>query len=55
MYILAELLCNNLLGDYGSMVNERVGSSNWEDSKELGETWTSRYNGTSYPNDDNIL
>ena len=29
-------------GDYGSMVNERVGASNWEDGDELGNTWVSR-------------
>ncbi len=31
-----------LAGDYGSMVNERVGASNWEDGDELGNTWVSR-------------
>jgi magnesium chelatase subunit H len=34
-------------GDYGSMVNEVVGSGEWEDSSSLGETWTSR-NAFSY-------
>mmetsp|Transcript_5445 Transcript_5445/g.10023 ORF Transcript_5445/g.10023 Transcript_5445/m.10023 type:complete len:122 (-) Transcript_5445:421-786(-) len=29
------------------MVNERLGSSNWQDTKELGETWASR-NSFSY-------
>lgn len=29
------------------MVNERVGASNWEDGKELGDTWASR-NAFSY-------
>ncbi|EFN54112.1 hypothetical protein CHLNCDRAFT_25038 [Chlorella variabilis] len=33
--------------DYGSMVNERVGASNWEDGDELGNTWVSR-NAFSY-------
>lgn len=31
----------------GSMVNERVGSSDWSDGGELGETWASR-NAFSY-------
>ena len=30
-------LFSNPAGDYGSMVNERVGSSEWED-----DTWASR-------------
>jgi hypothetical protein len=34
-------------GDYGSMVNERVGASTWEDGDELGNTWASR-NAFSY-------
>ena len=34
-------------GDYGSMVNERVGAGEWEDGKELGDTWASR-NSFSY-------
>lgn len=29
-------------GDYGSMVNEVVGTGEWEDSASLGETWMSR-------------
>merc|ERR1712176_1544785 len=40
-------LFSNPTGDYGSMVNERVGSSNWEDGRELGDTWVSR-NAFSY-------
>ena len=40
-------LFSNPSGDYGSMVNERVGSSNWEDGAELGDTWVSR-NAFSY-------
>lgn len=37
------LFCSVLTaGDYGSMVNERVGASNWEDGDELGNTWVSR-------------
>lgn len=27
---------------YGSMVNERVGASNWDSGAELGDTWASR-------------
>ena len=34
-------------GDYGSMVNERVGAGNWESGDELGDTWASR-NSYSY-------
>jgi hypothetical protein len=34
-------------GDFGSMVNERVGASDWESGKELGDTWASR-NAFSY-------
>ena len=40
-------LFSNLPGDYGSMVNERVGTSEWEDGRELGDTWASR-NAFSY-------
>jgi magnesium chelatase subunit H len=40
-------LFSNPAGDYGSMVNERVGASNWTDSAELGDTWASR-NSFSY-------
>lgn len=40
-------LFSNPPGDYGSMVNERVGTSGWEDSRELGDTWASR-NAYSY-------
>jgi magnesium chelatase subunit H len=29
-------------GDYGSMVNEVVGTGEWEDSRSLGETWRGR-------------
>jgi len=43
----ASRLFSNPAGDYGSMVNERVGSSNWEDGSELGDTWASR-NAFSY-------
>lgn len=43
----AARLFSNPAGDYGSMVNERVGASNWEDGKELGDTWASR-NAFSY-------
>jgi magnesium chelatase subunit H len=40
-------LFSNPAGDYGSMVNERVGAGNWEDGDELGATWVSR-NAFSY-------
>ena len=40
-------LFSNPPGDYGSMVNERVGTSEWEDGRELGDTWASR-NAFSY-------
>ncbi|GMH35161.1 hypothetical protein BSKO_03029 [Bryopsis sp. KO-2023] len=40
-------LFSNPAGDYGSMVNERVGASDWENSAELGTTWASR-NSFSY-------
>ena len=35
-------LFSNPPGDYGSMVNERVGTSEWEDGRELEDTWASR-------------
>ncbi len=34
-------------GDFGSMVNEQVGSGNWEEGAELGDQWESR-NSYSY-------
>ena len=40
-------LFSNPAGDYGSMVNERVRASTWEDGAELGDTWASR-NAFSY-------
>jgi magnesium chelatase subunit H len=40
-------LFSNPAGDYGSMVNERVGAGNWENSAELGDTWAAR-NAFSY-------
>ncbi|KAL4859226.1 Acyl-coenzyme A oxidase [Chlorella vulgaris] len=43
----AARLFSNPAGDYGSMVNERVGASTWEDGDELGNTWASR-NAFSY-------
>lgn len=43
----AARLFSNPAGDYGSMVNERVGAANWEDGDELGDTWASR-NSFSY-------
>jgi magnesium chelatase subunit H len=33
---------NFYLGDYGSMVNEVVGTGDWQDSESLGETWKGR-------------
>jgi magnesium chelatase subunit H len=38
----AARLFSNPPGDYGSMVNEIVGSGDWEDSTVLGDTWKSR-------------
>eukprot|EP00884_Botryococcus_braunii_P009534 jgi/Botrbrau1/18582/Bobra.0367s0024.1 len=43
----AARLFSNPAGDYGSMVNERVGASSWENGEELGDTWASR-NSFSY-------
>ncbi|GAB4822001.1 hypothetical protein N2152v2_009047 [Parachlorella kessleri] len=43
----AARLFSNPAGDYGSMVNERVGAGNWESGDELGDTWVSR-NAFSY-------
>ena len=40
-------LFSNPAGDYGSMVNERVGAGNWDSGEELGDTWASR-NAYSY-------
>ncbi|KAG1670953.1 hypothetical protein FOA52_011388 [Chlamydomonas sp. UWO 241] len=40
-------LFSNPAGDYGSMVNERVGQGSWENGDELGDTWASR-NAYSY-------
>lgn len=38
---------SNPPGDYGSMVNERVGAGDWEQGAELGDTWVAR-NAYSY-------
>lgn len=38
----AARLFSNPPGDYGNMVNEVVGTSDWEDSEVLGETWRGR-------------
>lgn len=38
---------SNPPGDYGSMVNEVVGTGDWEDESSLGETWKGR-NAFSY-------
>mmetsp|Transcript_27930 Transcript_27930/g.78984 ORF Transcript_27930/g.78984 Transcript_27930/m.78984 type:complete len:1563 (-) Transcript_27930:449-5137(-) len=43
----AARLFSNPAGDYGSMVNERIGASNWDSGAELGDTWASR-NSFSY-------
>lgn len=43
----AARLFSNPPGDYGSMVNEVVGTGDWEDEASLGETWTKR-NAFSY-------
>jgi len=38
----AARLFSNPPGDYGSMVNEVVGSGDWSESESLGETWKGR-------------
>jgi len=38
----AARLFSNPPGDYGSMVNEVVGTGEWEDEETLGETWRGR-------------
>ena len=38
----AARLFSNPPGDYGSMVNERVGASDWQNGDELGDTWVAR-------------
>ncbi|KAL6750256.1 CobN/Magnesium chelatase-domain-containing protein, partial [Haematococcus lacustris] len=43
----AARLFSNPAGDYGSMVNERVGTGAWEGGDELGDTWAAR-NAFSY-------
>ena len=43
----AARLFSNPAGDYGSMVNERVGAGSWDSGQELGDTWASR-NAFSY-------
>ena len=40
-------LFSNPPGDYGSMVGERIGASNWATGSDLGATWASR-NAASY-------
>lgn len=35
-------LFSNPPGDFGSMVNERVGSGEWDGAEELADTWASR-------------
>lgn len=43
----AARLFSNPAGDFGSLVNDRVVSSNWESGEELAQTWESR-NAFSY-------
>jgi magnesium chelatase subunit H len=38
----AARLFSNPPGDYGSMVNEVIGTGDWEDEESLGETWKGR-------------
>ena len=38
----AARLFSNPPGDYGSMVNEVVGTGEWDDEESLGETWRGR-------------
>ncbi|MBD2136416.1 magnesium chelatase subunit H [Anabaena sp. FACHB-1237] len=38
----AARLFSNPAGDFGSLVNDRVVDSNWENGEELGNTWESR-------------
>ena len=38
----AARLFSNPPGDYGSMVNEVVGSGDWDEAETLGETWKGR-------------
>ena len=38
----AARLFSNPPGDYGSMVNEVIGSGDWEESESLGEIWKGR-------------
>ena len=38
----AARLFSNPPGDYGSMVNEVVGTGDWDDTESLGETWKGR-------------
>lgn len=35
-------LFSNPAGDFGSLVNDRVGDSNWESGEDLGQTWQGR-------------
>ena len=44
-------LFSNPAGDFGSLVNDRVTDSNWEDGEELGNTWRDR-NSFSYGRND---
>ncbi|MDB9527099.1 magnesium chelatase subunit H [Oscillatoria sp. CS-180] len=44
---VAARLFSNPAGDYGSLVNDRIIDSNWEEADELGQTWRDR-NAYSY-------
>jgi magnesium chelatase subunit H len=44
-------LFSNPAGDFGSLVNDRITDSNWENQDELGETWRDR-NAFSYGRQD---
>ncbi len=44
-------LFSNPAGDFGSLVNDRVTDSNWENGEELGKTWSGR-NSFSYGRSD---
>ena len=47
----AARLFSNPAGDFGSLVNDRVTDSNWENGDELGQTWRDR-NSFSYGRND---
>jgi magnesium chelatase subunit H len=39
----AARIFSNPAGDYGSLVNERIGNGDWETESELGQTWQVRF------------